>query len=423
VNDVAGERPQDRRLGLGATPNRRALFEAAAVAFGGPLLGAGPRAAPLLRLVPEGDDLALVVLELAGGNDGLNTLVPLDDARFPHLRPRLAAVRNGADRLPGTAMALHPSLGEGGGGLLDLWRRGLVAAVQGVGYPRPDRSHFKSRDVWHSADPDYDATRSRATGWLGRAADVLACATAPMPALGVGGLGMPLVLRGQRVVVPVLQRLEDWTLEGDAERLAELATAGGDPADELQAFVRSVAEAAVRGAERAQAALASYRPRADYPEGDLGRDLQLVARVLVSGFGTRLVHVTFGGFDTHAGQLPTHAALLRQLGAALAALFADLEAHGRAASTTVLVHSEFGRRAAENGSLGTDHGAAAPLFVLGSGVRPGLHGEPPDLGALVDGDVPATTDFRSVYAALLGRLGVPVEAVLEASVPRLALFA
>lgn len=404
-----------------ASTRRDFLRVAAALPWATPF--AAPRASPWLRQVVDGGEAALLVLELAGGNDGLNTLVPVEAPEFARLRPKLSAVRTGAHRLRDTAFALHPSLGAGGG-LFALMQRGLAAAVHGVGYPQPDRSHFKSRDIWHTADPGHDPMRSLATGWLGRAADTLAGQGATMPALGVGDVSLPLVLRGGRVVVPVLARLQDYALQtdGDATALTRVATTAGADDDDLQAFVRAVAASAVRGAQSLQDALAAYRPRATYPEGQLGRDLQLAAQVLVSGFGTRLMHLTFGGFDTHAQQLPTHAALLRQLAEGLAALCADLEAHGRLADTVVMVCSEFGRRAAENGSLGTDHGAAAPVFVLGGGVRPGLHGTPPDLRALVDGDVAHTTDFRQVYAALLGRLGIAVRPVLGADHPGLSLF-
>lgn len=382
--------------------------------------------APWLHVREDGPPRSLLVLELAGGNDGLNTLVPVDDAVYARLRPRLAQVRRGSVRVFDSAYALHEALGAGrDGGLAGLMQRGVAAAVHGVGSPRPDRSHFRSRDVWHTADPDLDERRGHASGWLGRAADWLAARGSTMPGLAFGGPTLPLLLRGERVVVPVLERLEDYTLRavaGDAAGLARLATEGGAAGDALQAHLRGVAAAAARAAAAFEGALAAYRPRAEYPEGPLGRDLQLVARAAVSGFGARLLHVTFGGFDTHAQQLPTHAALLRQLGEGLAALAADLTAHDRLAQTAVLVFSEFGRRAAENGSLGTDHGAAAPVFVVGGGVRAGLHGAPPDLGRLIDGDVPCTTDFRQVYAALLRWLGIDTEAVLGAGFEGLELF-
>jgi uncharacterized protein (DUF1501 family) len=175
-------------------------------------------------------------------------------------------------------------------------------------------------------------------------------------------------------------------------------------------------------AEKLRTQLQRYEPKADYAGSQLGADLQLVARMAIAGFGTRLFHVGFGGFDTHARQLPTHAGLLRQLGQALAAFAADLVAHGALDRTTVLVHSEFGRRLAENASQGTDHGAAAPVFVLGGGVKPGLHGTPPDLRDLIDGDVKPTADFRALYADLLGWLRIDRQAVLGGDFTPLGLY-
>jgi uncharacterized protein (DUF1501 family) len=385
-----------------------------------------PLATPLLYWGPEAVDVSLVLLELEGGNDGLNTLIPVDDAAYAKARPQLGSVRHGAHRVR-DGFALHPALGQ----LAAAFARGEAAAVHSVGYPQPDRSHFFSRDVWHTAEVTPEGVRAARSGWLGRAADALAASSgAPVPALALGSLTLPLALRGERVVVPVLSRLEDYALHGvrggevagaEREDLRTASAAGSDD-DDLHAFVRGVAERALADADALRNALAAYRPRAEFPAGPLGEALQLASRVLVSGFGTRLLHVPFPGFDTHAQQLPTHADLLRQLDQGLAALLADLTAHGRLAHTVICVHSEFGRRVAENGSLGTDHGAAAPVFVLGGGVREGLHGRAPDLRDLDDGDVRASTDFRAVYAALLARMGLPPEQVLRQEIAPVSLF-
>ncbi len=383
-----------------------------------------PLATPWLRFAADGDDACLLVLELEGGNDGLNTLIPIDDPTYARTRPHLSSVRQGAHRVA-DGFALHPELRQ----LAASFGDGRAAAVHSVGYPNPDRSHFFSRDVWHTAAVTPDAVRMRATGWLGRAADALVAAYAtPIPAMALGSLSLPLALRGERVVVPVLECMEDYALHGsggagsESAMLHAAALAGAD-ADELQAFVRGVAGRAIADAESLRQVLAAYRPRAEFPGGALGDALQLASRVLVSGHGTRLLHVAFSGFDTHAQQLPTHSQLLRQLDLALGALVADLSAHGRLDRTVICVHSEFGRRVQENGSLGTDHGAAAPVFVLGGGVRAGLHGDAPDLGNLDDGDVRSRVDFRAVYAALLTRLGISPRPVLQHDVEALPLFA
>jgi uncharacterized protein (DUF1501 family) len=353
--------------------------------------------------VPAGDDRVLLVLELVGGNDGLNTVIPVDDAAYAASRPKLQVVRQGAHAL-GDGTALHPALRRLHRRVLD----GHGAVLHGVGYAGPDRSHFRSRDIWHAADPSLQRVEAQTTGWLGRAADLLASDAAGVPAAAVGGLEVPLMLRSRRATVPSLRRVEDFQwlsavapqplpVDAPVRGLVDTAAAGSG----ARAHAAATARAAVRLADDLTAALARYRPRADYPDTALARDLQLAARLTVAGFGTRLLHTALPGFDTHARQLPTHAGLLAQLDGALDAMLQDVAAHGHGDRVQVLVHSEFGRRVAENASQGTDHGAAAPVL-----------GPVPDLQRLDDGDLVATADFRSVYAELLDWLGVEARQVL-----------
>ncbi len=382
--------------------SRRDFLRAAAIA---------PASSPLLRWIPSGPDRSLVVVELVGGNDGLNTLIPVDDDKYHNARPSLKSVAKGALKVA-DGFALHPSMPQ----IQDLFVRGEAAAVHSVGYPKPDRSHFRSQDIWHSADPLIEKKHAGTTGWLGRAADQLAKAhDAQVPALGLGGLEVPLALQGVNAVAPVLNRIEDYSLlvagGGKSDSIAGLVE-DADAKGDLTEFVRGVAQSGVAHATKMQKALAGYRAKAEYPNSSFGRAMKLTARVLLSGFGTRICHVPLSGFDTHARQAPTHAGLMRQLSLGVGALCEDLRAHGKGEQVVVFVHSEFGRRVSENKSQGTDHGAAAPVFVFGGGVKGGLHGPAPDLGDLDDGDVKATADFRGVYAALLGRLGVDAGAVL-----------
>lgn len=378
---------------------------------------AAPAATGLMRWVPSADNRCLVVIELVGGNDGLNTVVPIDDDAYGNARPTLSAVRERAVRLA-DGLAVHEALAP----LRRWFDDGHVAVVQGVGYDQPDRSHFRSRDIWHAADPKLVRVGVETYGWLGRAADVLHARAIDVPAIGLGSLEVPLMLQGREVTAPVLRRLSDYSMlvdsRGDEESrraaMASLVDEAGGAHDDLAEFVRGVAKTGIDNAQRMQSALANARPSADYPEGRFGAAMQLAAKVLLSGFGTRLCHVPLAGFDTHARQAPTHAGLLRQLAGGIAALCTDLDRAGILDQVTLFVHSEFGRRVAENESQGTDHGAAAPVFVIGGGVRGGLHGVAPDLGDLIDGDVRPTMDFRSVYGALVERLGVPRDQVMPA---------
>lgn len=367
--------------------------------------------------LPRGDDRTLLVLELVGGNDGLNTVIPLGDDRYARLRPKLSAVQKGAHGLS-DGTALHPALAQ----LHTLVTGGRATVLHGVGYPQPDRSHFRSRDIWHAGDPAHQRVTAATTGWLGRAADHLAAATAGVPAAAIGGLEVPLLLKGKRASAPSLRRVQDFqwlTANGNGPMAATARTralvagaASAPNTGDLRGFVAITSQRAVQLADDLARALDRYRPMASYPDSALGRDLALVAQLIVSGFGTRLLHVGFTGFDTHARQLGTHAGLLAQLDAALGALVADLSAHGKAEQTVVLVHSEFGRRAAENASQGTDHGAAAPAFVLLGGAVGGTLGTVPDLGRLDDGDPVMTLDFRRVYRDLLEWLGIAAAPVL-----------
>ena len=296
-----------------------------------------------------------------------------------------------------------------------------ATVVHGVGYAKPDRSHFRSRDIWHCADPEHVRVSAKTTGWLGRAAEQLAGAL-EVPAAAVGSLQVPLLMKSQKVTVPSVRRVEDFQwLAAKGRGAMQQDAATRDVVDELDGkgsdlrrFITKRAKHAVEMADSLSAALARYRPAAKYPDTELGRNLRLVAQLICTGFGTRLLHVPLGGFDTHARQLPTHAGLLRQLDAALAAFVDDLRAHGKLEQVCTLVHSEFGRRVAENASQGTDHGAAGPAFAIGGNVAGGVLGPVPDLARLDDGDVVATLDFRRIYADLLGWLGLKSRSVLGA---------
>lgn len=354
---------------------------------------------PALASLPRGSRTAegeriLVVLQLSGGNDGLNTVVPHRQDGYARARPSLALKAGTLHRLE-DEHGLHGALGE----LARLYDEGRLAVVHGVGVERPDRSHFRSLEIWHSGEPDRPA---RGVGWLGRLADQIAArSSGSLPALHIGAGDVPLALMGERVLAPSLRDERSLALEssgGLAVARAELARDRGGATGDL-AFLRTAARTAYRASEELEAVVAQPTG-ASYPEHELARKLRLVARLIAGGFDTRLFHLSLDGFDTHARQAPLHTALLTELGASLAAFQRDLEAIGAAGRVVTFVHSEFGRRVEENASRGTDHGAAAPVFLVGGALARGIHGTPPDLRTLVDGDVPATTDFRALYSAL-----------------------
>ncbi|QDU65801.1 DUF1501 domain-containing protein [Engelhardtia mirabilis] len=352
----------------------------------------------------DGGARVLVVIELAGGNDGLNTVIPWRDERYHRARPTLAAAAAGAHDI-GADLALHPSLPRCAG----LLAAGELAIVQGVGYPQPDRSHFRSSDIWQTAlAPDVhedvgDVDRRTATGWLGRACSQLARRGEAAPlGVHVGDGPPPLSLTdagapGAAIGGDLTDRRRELPPAAAAARDALSAQHDGDRGE--LAFLRATARDGLELERRLEGA-ARVQPSADWPGTDLARKLRTIAVLVASGFPARVYTLRLGGFDTHADQAPVQASLLGELDGALGAFRDELAAREALGRVTTLVYSEFGRRVAENGTRGTDHGAAAPVFLLGGAVRGGLHGERPDLAHLEDGDVRHSTDFRSVYATL-----------------------
>lgn len=354
---------------------------------------------------PEKDARVLVVVELDGGNDALNTIVPHADENYPRLRPklkidptRLVKVNDG--------VGLHPALKP----LDKLLTDGRLAAIPGVGYPNPDRSHFESMAVWHTAR--FDADDRKGYGWLGRAMD---------PSLGnlfSIGSEVPTALRGRRSSAVAFKRMEE-VLLSDAG--AAQAGIGQELANDLLAFVRREAVGAHAAADKL-ARLTSDKSGPSYPQTELAERLKIVARLLKADVGARVFYIQQSGYDTHSQQAFAHASLLGEFASAVAAFFADLKESKLADRVTLLSFSEFGRTIKENGSAGTDHGTAGACFVAGPTVKGGLVGSVPSLTDLDEGEPKMTTDFRSVYAALLGAwLGLSVEDVGKEVKP-LALF-
>jgi len=358
-----------------------------------------------------GKDNILVVVELAGGNDGINTVVPYADDLYHKARPTLRQTREAVIRLD-DHVGLHPALSA----LRPMWEAGHLAVVQGVGYPNPDRSHFEAMDIWHSADP----RRQIRTGWLGRGAAGFRGEGGGVPLLHVGAGNMPLALAGSAggVALSVNDR-NSFRLTITGGKASEQAArrrllkdlSAPTPGDDLESFVRRRSVQTLTAVETLRELL-DGRDATRYGTA-LAKKLRLVAGLIARGFGTRVFYVTLEGFDTHADQAPAHARLLTELGEAVAEFFTSLGGDGK--RVRLMTFSEFGRRVDENGSRGTDHGAASCLLHAGPSVRGGVVGKHPSLKDLDVGDLKHHTDFRRVYATLLdGWLGCDSRAVLGA---------
>ncbi|MGE3840579.1 MAG: DUF1501 domain-containing protein [Vicinamibacterales bacterium] len=370
----------------------------------------------------------LVVLYLGGGNDSLSMVIPYADAAYYARRPSIAipsgnVIQVGTDR-GGTVLGLHPRLT----GLKTIFDQGRLAVVQRTGYPNQSRSHFLGNDIWSTADP----SQPQGAGWLGRYLDTLPSPQDPLAAWNTTR-ETPHPLQARIASVPAIPSVTGYAFaspnsgqEAINERTAAQRIASHVPVDRPHlALVNVTAQAAFATLDRV-AAVARYRETVTYPNTGLGQALKAVAGAMVLGVGTKVFYVTTGGFDTHASQNPnaTNGAyfqLMATLNDAVLAFYTDLQNQGLLSSTVVLQYSEFGRRITENGSQGTDHGAASVMTLMGGAVRGGLYGTAPQLQNTADNptlenagaDVRMESDFRSVYASVLDNwLGVDSTRIL-----------
>jgi uncharacterized protein (DUF1501 family) len=344
----------------------------------------------------------LVVLQLSGGNDGINTLIPFSDSNYAKLRPTLGIAP--ADVLKLTdSVGLNPSLGK----LKSLYDQGKMAVIQGVGYPNPNRSHFRSMDIWHSARPE----SFERSGWLGRYVAACECAQDnALPAISMGDQ-LNSMFWTETTLVPAVASIGAFSFLTDTkyknDRTFQMQTlqniygqAGNWPA--YEALIRRGTVQALSASDELQKVAASYQTPVKYPANNgLANQLKMVAQVIHGNLGTRLFSVSMGGFDTHANQKDTQNKLLGQLGDAVDAFMLDLANMNMQNNVTIMTFSEFGRRAKQNGSNGTDHGTAEPMFIIGNKVQGGLYGTYPSLTNLDNGDLKFNADFRSIYAGIL----------------------
>jgi uncharacterized protein (DUF1501 family) len=364
----------------------------------------------------------LVVVQLSGGNDGLNTVVPYADEAYEKNRIVLRIPKDQVLKID-AHVGLHPQMT----GFRKLIDDGRLAIVQGVGYPNPDRSHFRSMDIWHTARPEVEDKRD---GWLGRALDCSpATAGSDVPALHLGPSPSPLALASLKTAVPSIESLESFRLRADSgalplAALGKLAEATRPNAAELLEFMRHSTLYAYASSQEVQEVLKQEKEASGYPGFPLAGKLKQIAQLIDAGLNTRIYYVSHDGFDTHANQLGGHAALLNELSASVAAFVNDLAGRGQLDRVLVLCFSEFGRRVRENASQGTDHGTAAPVFLGGGRLQSGVIGAQPSLSDLDgEGDLKFHTDFRRVYATLLENwLACPSDDVLGQKFETLPLF-
>jgi uncharacterized protein (DUF1501 family) len=389
----------------------------------------------------DAKDTVLVVLELTGGNDGLNTVAPYADDLYHKARPTLAFTKKEVQKLDDHC-GLHPRMSE----MKRLFDDKRLAIVQGVGYPNPDRSHFESMDIWQLADPK----RLQKSGWLARTIPSMTIKDAGVPGMYLGDERLPVPLQGADGGVISLADRASFKLQltgnekGRKGLIEDLNTDTTGPAAELAAFVRKRQLQTYSSLKKIDEALKEagggspeYLSPPALPGGaqtfaysvpgqpddlnTLGGRLQLIARLISKGVGTRIYYVQLGGFDTHSGQAMLQADLLGNLSNSIGNFINALGEH--ADRVALMTYSEFGRRVRENGSRGTDHGSGSCMFIAGNKVVGGLVGKHPSLSDLTDGDLKYHTDFRRVYATLLDDwLAVDSRTVLGEKFDKLALI-
>ena len=382
-----------------------------------------------------------VVIQLAGGNDGFNTVVPYTDSRYYSLRPTLAfkdtelKTNDGSSTIISSQYGLHPAMAE----IKDLYDEGRVAIVLGVGYPNPNLSHFSSMDIWHTADSNGVGSR----GWLGKYADLALIGQSNLTAASIGSLELPRSFGADKFVVPNIINfsfynfIADPTYPGDYNNQINTFNVGASRVlsdGSLIGAINHTAFESVRGAQQLQRSINSYKSTISYPANNpLAAGLQMVAQMMTTVPEASLLYVQLGGFDNHSDQIGDkrndrsnkrvgdHAMLLKWFSEAVRLFHRDLTEHGLADDVVMMQWSEFGRRPGENASFGTDHGTAAPIFVIGNPVRGGFYGEQPSLASTeLDpaGNVKFKVDFREVYATVLEKwLGADSKVVLGAQYP------
>ena len=302
---------------------------------------------------------------------------------------------------------------------------GKLSVVQGVGYPNPNRSHFESMDLWHTAHQ----MTNQPVGWIGRSVDGH-LANANLPAIHFGRGLQPLALKTEKKPVPSIRSIDNFQLgvlkeQKSKARLTAMIRSPRKTDNQLLSYIHESADVALATSHKLEGvSKKNDKNEFQYPQTDLGRNLSVIAQLIGSGLSTRIYYVTLDGFDTHSNQREAHASLLNDLGNSVSAFMSQLKTQGDEDRVALLSFSEFGRRVRENASAGTDHGAAAPLFVCGSSVKQGIVGKHPSLTDLDQGDMKFGIDYRSVYSDLLENwMGIDSSSVIGKKFEPVGLFA
>lgn len=384
-----------------------------------------PADSPLTQRASGKDGTVLVIIQLSGGNDGLSTVIPKENDDYRKARPATAITQDLLSLAKNSDVAFNPNLKA----FKELYDDGNLALIQGVGYPNPDRSHFRSMEIWHTAEP----TKPPKNGWLGRYFDAqcsgvdpkTAAAKEPDPKAAINiGATAPLALQGDKFAAVSFQRPENYqwfagnrnvdrsmketfSTLNDLDPQAHPGESMNAPAKKKSAtldFLERTVMDAQLSSDEIRNVTSRYRGGVSYPGNDFGRQLQMVAQMIAGGLSTRVYYVSLGGFDTHSNMNQQHNRLMQVLSEGVSAFTKDLKSQGNFDRVMVVTFSEFGRRVTENASRGTDHGTAAPMFVFGGKVKGGVQGRHPSLRPedLDRGDLKFHTDFRSVYATVLG---------------------
>jgi uncharacterized protein (DUF1501 family) len=366
---------------------------------------------------PSGKDgKILVVVQMSGGNDGLNTVIPFGDDAYYRNRPSLGVGKKEAIKLT-DHIGLHPNLTP----LKKLYDNGQLSVIQGVGYPNPNRSHFRSMDIWQTADPQDELATA---GWIGKYFDNACPGCDPHVGMAIGE-SVPLAMKGDRVTPLTFEKPDSYRYKGsDTRNYLALNKGDLDPAmaddpahqpiarpqkkkievvtaDAQLDFLRRTAMDAQVSSDRLLKISREFQPAGRYPNGSFGDGLRTVAAMIGGGLDTRVYYVTLGGFDTHAGERGRHDNLMKEFAEGVDAFWTDMLKQENDDRVLMMTFSEFGRRVAQNASGGTDHGTAAPMFVMGPALKSGLIGKHPSLTDLDQGDLKHGIDFRSVYATVL----------------------